>query len=85
MNIFYLLNHKTLTDFEVPILTNSGFRCYIPKKYNSLSPVNSINYNTAHYYDNFININPTELSKMNKMDWFSEGEFDDSQIKFLHF
>jgi len=31
-NILYLLSHKTLTEFEIPIMRNKGYNCYIQKK-----------------------------------------------------
>lgn len=70
-NILYLLNHKTLTDFEVPLLIKRGYGVYIPKKYNSLAKENSINYSTVNFYDNFLHITPDVIGLLNNIDWFS--------------
>lgn len=71
MNVLYLLNHKTLTDFEVPILIKKGYGVYIPKLYQSLSIVNSINHATVGFYDNFLHIHPSDIATLNTVDWFS--------------
>ena len=70
-NILYLLSHKTLTDFEIPIMRNKGYYCYIPKKFNSLSPVNSINYTTPFECDKFLDISQCDINELNKIDFFS--------------
>ncbi len=70
-NILYLLNHKTLTDFEVPIINKRGFGVFIPKKYSSLSKVNSINLITTNFYDNFLDIDSNDLTVLNEIDWFN--------------
>lgn len=70
-NILYLLNHKTLTDFEVPLLVKKGYGVYLPKKYNSLAKENSINYATVSFYDNFLHIQPNVIIELNSIDWFS--------------
>ncbi len=33
-NLLYLFAHKTLTEFEVPIITSRGYGVFIPKKKN---------------------------------------------------
>lgn len=71
MNILYMLNHKTLTDFEVPILNRAGYGVFIPKLYNSLSGAHSINHDTVNFYDNLIHIPPEDLLVLNRVDWFS--------------
>ena len=72
-NILYLLSHKTLTDFEIPILRHSGHHCYIPKTFNSLSAVNSINYATPFECDKQLNISQEDLALLNDTDFFNEN------------
>lgn len=71
-NILYLLNHKTLTDFEVPILINKNFGVYIPKKYDSLNIVHSIAFNSIYSYDYSLkNISENDINFINKIDFFN--------------
>ncbi len=69
-NILYLLNHKTLTDFEVPIINKRGFGIFIPKIFTSLAAGNSINFATVNFYDNFVHISPDDLITLNQLNWF---------------
>lgn len=72
MNILYLLNHKTLSDFELPILRQNGFGIFIPKVYKSLDVTNSINMtNHMLYDDSLINIHKDDLEYLNTYDFFS--------------
>jgi len=82
-NILYLLNHKTLTDFEVPILIKKGYYCYIPKNYSTLSNINSINHSTINFYDNFLDISIQNLQKLNEIDWFSNNRLSNEIIEIL--
>lgn len=70
--ILYLLNHKTLTDFELPILITQGYSVLLPKVYNSLSSIHSINGVSTYYYDNFLFIDTNDLAVLNGVDWFSD-------------
>jgi len=78
-NILYLLSHKTLTDFEIPIMRNKGYNCYIPKKFNSLSSVNSINYITPFDCDKFLNISQSDIAVLNNIDFFNNNTLLNSQ------
>lgn len=72
MKILYLLNHKTLTDFEVPILLKGGHEVYMSKNFNSLKPgENSINHSTSRYYDNFLSTHVTTLKTIDNIDFYS--------------
>lgn len=70
-NILYLLNHKTLTDFEVPILINNGYGVYIVKSFKNLEiKGHSIGINNG-YYDNFLKLDTCIIQKLNNVHWFS--------------
>jgi len=74
MRILYLLNHKALTDFEVPILIKKGHEAYMSKNFNHLRPSeNSINHATSRFYDNFLSIHPTTLKILDKIDFYSSS------------
>ena len=83
-NILYLLNHKTLTDFEVPILINKGFSCFIPKIYKTLDKINSINNLTTNFYDNFLKINIKDVKELNKIDWFLNKKLSKEQMNIVN-
>jgi len=83
-NILYLLNHKTLTDFEVPLLIKKGYGVYIPKNYNSLAKENSINYTTVNFYDDFLHIQPDIIKELNGVNWFSNTPLPSSIINILN-
>jgi len=83
-NILYLLNHKVLTDFEVPILNKKGYGVYIPKSYSDLSVVNSINHATVNFYDNYIHISPRDIIELNKIRWFSNIVLSQNIINILN-
>ena len=72
MNILYLLNHKILSDFEIPILIKNNFGVYLPKIYNSLSPYDSINHNNHYIYDSSLNINTNDFNYLNNYDFFNK-------------
>jgi len=73
MRILYLLNHKTLTDFEVPILLKDGHEVYLSKNFGSLSSgENSINHSTSRFYDNFLSIHVTTLGILDNIDFYSD-------------
>lgn len=72
MNILYLLNHKILTDFEVPILIKNNMYCFIPKIYKSLDNEQSINYASNYFYDNFSDIYTNDIIHLNQIDWFNK-------------
>jgi len=78
-NILYLLSHKTLTDFEIPIMRNKGYNCYIPKKFNSLSSVNSINYTTPFDCDKFLDMSQSDIDVLNTIDFFNNNTIFSSQ------
>ena len=82
-NILYLLNHKTLTDFEIPILINKGYGVLTSKKMESLSISNSI-YVNNHYYDNFLNLDINIINKLNNVNWYSNNIISDEIITFLN-
>lgn len=71
MRILYLLNHKTLTDFEVPILIKNGHEVYMSKNFKSLSVQNSINYTTSGFYSNFLPTHVTTLKLLDQIDFYS--------------
>jgi hypothetical protein len=79
-NILYLLNHKTLTDFEVPILLDKGLGIFITKKYNSLSKTNSIQYNSINLYDSSLkNISEDHFKYLSEIDFFNYKEINNNE------
>lgn len=79
-NILYLLNHKTLTDFEVPILINKNFGVYIPKIYDSLDSGNSIAFNSIYSYDYSLkNISEDDNNFINQIDFSNQDHINDNK------
>lgn len=85
-NILYILNHKTLTDFEVPLLINKGYGVLINKTYKSLAIDNSLyDEDKNYYYDNFINLDYNIIYRMNNIDWFNNSQnLSDNIIDLLN-
>ena len=80
-NILYILSHKTLTDFEIPLLIYKGYGVLTNKIYKSLSVKNSLyDNNQKYYYDNFIYLDPIILNKLNLIDWFDNNQILDDEI-----
>jgi len=70
-NILYLFAHKTLTDFEVPIITSRGYGIFMPKQKKSLNKLDSI-YDDAYKYDNSLqNMSVNDLHMLNAIDWYN--------------
>lgn len=82
MKILYLLNHKTLTDFEVPILLKNGHDVYITKSSKGLDKNNSTDFETISRYDDFCNIPILQLKGLNTISFhdpsllLSEGQMN---------
>ena len=72
-NILYLLAHKTLTDFEIPIIISRGYGVFIPKKKTSLDITNSLCDDFYKYDDSLQNINANELNMLNDIDWYNNN------------
>lgn len=70
-NIFYLFGHKTLTEFELPILIENNFGIFLSKNLASLDKSQSIYTNIYRYDYTLKNINKNDLDKLNNIDWFS--------------
>lgn len=86
-NILYLLNHKTLTDFEVPILIRNNYGVYITKKYYSLDNTNSIAMESIYKYDtSLINITRADYNFLNNIDFFDSNNIinNDKLINILN-
>jgi GNAT superfamily N-acetyltransferase len=80
-NILYILNHKTLTHFEVPILINQGYGVLINKTYKSLNVMNSVTSNEDNYfYDNFLNLTHQNIKILNEIDWFDNDQVLNNEI-----
>lgn len=70
-NILYLLCHKRLTDYEVPILIKKGYPCFIPKNFNGLDMnLNSLS-TGMELYDNFLDIPASDIKILNSIEWFN--------------
>jgi hypothetical protein len=70
-NILYLFAHKTLTDFEIPIITSHGHGVLIPKKKTSLNKLDSIYDDMYKYDDSLQNISVNDLNMLNDVDWYN--------------
>jgi hypothetical protein len=69
MRIFWLLNHKTLVDFEVPVLVKSGWEVLTPKKY----PAERFRSSSVSYdYDQSLTIPNHVLEKLNNFNFYEE-------------
>ena len=85
MNILYILNHKILSDFEIPILIKNNFGVYLPKIYNSLSPYDSINFNNHYIYDYSLNINTNHYNYLNNFDFFNKCDtYNDELMNIIN-
>lgn len=82
-NILYLLNHQTLTDFEIPILIKKGYGVLIPKKYDSLDKNQSL-YKNDNIYDNFLELSHEKIKILNDIDWYSNKILDTNVITILN-
>jgi hypothetical protein len=70
-NLLYLFAHKTLTEFEVPIITSRGYGVFIPKKKTSLNKLDSIYDDIYKYDDSLQNISVNDLARLNDIDWYN--------------
>lgn len=82
-NILYVLGHKTLTDFEVPILINKGYGVLIVKNTQSLIGFHSV-YENIDRYDNFLNLDIEIIKILNNIDWFSNKKVSNEIIEILN-
>jgi hypothetical protein len=83
VNILYILGHKTLIDFEVPILIRNGYGVLIAKKYDSLSVGNTLHLDTSQY-DNFLNIDVNDINKLNQVDWYNNSRKTNDIIDLIN-
>jgi hypothetical protein len=83
-NILYIVNHKTLTDFEVPILISKGFGVLIVKNLSSLDDRYYSLYLNNYYYDNFLFLDPDIISKMNNVDWYNSKNISREIMNILN-
>ena len=79
-NILYLVNHKTLTDFEVSILIEKDYGVYIPKIYSSINRVHSINEKTDTNNDSLQHFKIEDFLYLNKVDFFDPASFSDPRL-----
>lgn len=72
-NILYIIGHKTLMDYEIPILIEKGYGVYVAriKDYNSLS-LHTI-HNTLDKYDSSLSLPASTLEKLNNTDFYSNS------------
>lgn len=84
MNILYILGHKTLIDFEVPILIKNDYGVLIAKKYDSLSVGNTLHLNSS-VYDYSLNIGKINIDILNNIDWYSNKCISQEIIDILNF
>jgi hypothetical protein len=82
-NILYILNHKTLTDYEIPILINKGYGVFIVKNYASFNKLNSL-YENCDFYDNFLNLDHKIIKKLNEIDWYKNNKLSDELIDIIN-
>jgi hypothetical protein len=79
-NILYLFAHKTLTDFEVPIITSGRHGVFIPKKKTSLNNLDSIYDDMYKYDDSLQNISVNDLNILNDIDWYNNDTILNRQM-----
>lgn len=72
-NILYLFAHKTLTDFEVPIIISRGYGVFMPKKKTSLNKCDSVYDDPCKYDDSLQNISVNDLHMLNDIDWYNNN------------
>ena len=82
-NILYILGHKTLIDFEVPILIKNDYGVLIAKKYDSLNVENTLHLNSL-MYDYSLNIDNNNLDILNNIDWYSNKCISQKIIDILN-
>jgi hypothetical protein len=80
-NIFYLLCHKTLTEFELPILIEKGCGVFLPKISKSFNIFDSVYTNNYKYDYSLQNIN--QLDKLNNIDWFDNNQCISEEIMHI--
>ena len=84
-NILYLLNHKTLSDFDLPILQNKNWGIYLPKKYQSLDITQSINLNNLSLYDKYLNdISDDDKLFLDNIDFFNSSNYSIKLMDILN-
>jgi hypothetical protein len=84
-NILYLLNHKTLTEFDLPIINDNNHYCYIPKIYKSIGIEQSVNTKSPYNYDNLLSINPKDIKILNNIDFFKDDTiFSPEEMKIMN-
>ena len=83
-NILYILGHKTLTDFEVPILIQQNYGVLICKNFSYIPKASSL-INDAYKYDYSLqNITEKELNTLNKIEWYSNENISEEVINILN-
>ena len=83
-NILYLLNHKTLTDYEVPLLIRAGYGVYIAKKLEGVNMILNSFTNTDASYDNYLQLEPEHIRTLNQVKWYTDQPIEESVIKILN-
>lgn len=83
MNILYLLGHKTLIEFEVPILNSMGFGVLIAKQLGALSNQCHTIHSDLYKFDKFIKLD-TEIDKLNQIDWYSNHPVSNEIMDILN-
>jgi len=82
-NILYLLNHKTLNDFEIPILLNNGYGVLTAKKMDGLKTYEH-SINNSHTYDKFLKLENSDIIKLNDISWYDNITISSEIIKILN-
>jgi len=74
-NILYILNHKTLSPFELPILKSKNIGFYIPKVYDSINTVYRSCKTISCSDDNLIynNISEEDYKYLNTIDFLNKA------------
>ena len=67
--VLWLINHSTLREFEVPLLTELGFEVFCPKRF----PRNADNRSASisYEFDSTLTIAPDELETLNQFDFYN--------------
>jgi hypothetical protein len=79
-----MFGHKTLTDFEFPILNYNGYGIYMCKMCDDLTLHSVVN--NCYDYDNYINkkIDSYELNELNKINWYNNKKVDKKIMEIIN-
>ena len=78
-NILYLINHKTLCNYEIPIIINKGYGVFVSKKINGFDIVETSSFSINNDYDYSLNLNKYIIEKLN-IDWYDNNILIEQEV-----